>query len=141
MHLPRGAAYERLFDLTNLGGTNQLSEMTETGGTFTDECNGLGPIGYWSYYYELNATGYRNFSPRKAMFGGRYFYKINTEPVPKGALEKRLHEIYDPRPDKVIFVKGDTTVTYQEVLSAMDVARGSGVKVIGIPPKDVKKAG
>jgi biopolymer transport protein ExbD len=69
------------------------------------------------------------------------FYRINTEPVPKGALEKRLHEIYDPRPDKVIFVKGDTTVTYQEVLSAMDVARGSGVKVIGIPPKDVKKAG
>ena len=77
-HLPRGAAYERLFDLTNLGGTNQLSEMTETGGTFTDACNGLGPIGYWSYYYELNDTGFRNFNPRKAMFNGRYFYKINT---------------------------------------------------------------
>jgi hypothetical protein len=77
-HLPRGPAYERLFDLTNLGGTNQLSEMTETGGTYTDECNGLGPIGYWASYYELNDLGFRNFSPRKAMFNGRYFYKINT---------------------------------------------------------------
>jgi biopolymer transport protein ExbD len=69
------------------------------------------------------------------------FYKINTLPVPKAALEQRLHQIYDPRPDKIIFVKGDTTVTYQEVLSAMDVARGSGVKVIGIPPKETKRTG
>jgi biopolymer transport protein ExbD len=67
-------------------------------------------------------------------------YRINTEEVPKGALEKRLHEIYDPRPDKVMFVKGDTLVKYQEVISAMDIARGAGVRVIGIPPKDTRKA-
>ena len=69
------------------------------------------------------------------------FYYINKEQVPKLALDKRLHEIYDPRPNKVIFIKGDTTVIYQDVLSAMDVARGAGVKVIGIPPKDTKKTG
>ena len=62
-------------------------------------------------------------------------YKINSEDVTKDNLSKRLHQIYDPRPDKIIFVKGDTAVTFQDVIHAMDVARGAGVKIIGIPPK------
>jgi biopolymer transport protein TolR len=62
-------------------------------------------------------------------------YKINGEDVTKDNLSKRLHEIYDPRPDKIIFVKGDTAVTFLDVILAMDVARGAGVKMIGIPPK------
>ena len=49
-----------------------------------------------------------------------------------------LREIYDPRPDKIIFIKGDPSVIYQDMITAMDVARGAGVKVIGIPPKDTK---
>jgi len=65
-------------------------------------------------------------------------FKINTEPVPAAQLGARLKEIYDPRPDKVIFVKGDPAVKYYEVIHAMDVARGAGVKVIGATPKDVK---
>lgn len=62
-------------------------------------------------------------------------YKINSEAVSKDQLLQRLKEIYDPRPDKIIFVKGDTSVKYQDVIRAMDVARGAGVKVIGVPPK------
>ncbi len=65
-------------------------------------------------------------------------FKINSEPVAKAQLGKRLKEIYDPRPDKIIFVKGDPTVKYHEVIHAMDVARGAGVRVIGATPKDVK---
>jgi len=63
-------------------------------------------------------------------------FSINKQPVTKDRLAARLKEIYDPRPDKIIFVKGDPTVTYQDVINAMDVARGAGVKVIGVPPKD-----
>ena len=65
-------------------------------------------------------------------------FKINTEPVPGPQLLKRLKEIYDPRPEKIIFVKGDPKVKYHEVIHAMDMARGAGVKVIGATPKDVK---
>ena len=43
--------------------------------------------------------------------------------------------IYDPRPEKIIFVKGDTMTTYANVVWAMDQARGAGVKVIGLAPK------
>jgi biopolymer transport protein TolR len=65
-------------------------------------------------------------------------YKVNSQPIPKNELQKRLKEIYDPRPDKIIFVKGDPTVKYSDVIYAMDVARGAGVKVIGATPKEVK---
>src|SRR6266487_573873 len=64
-------------------------------------------------------------------------FKINSQPVTKSDLGRRLKEIYDPRPDKIIFVKGDPNVKYQDVIAAMDVARGSGVKVIATVPKDV----
>ena len=67
-------------------------------------------------------------------------YSINTEKVDKPRLGPRLKEIYDPRPEKIIFVKGDPAVKYQEVVEVMDIARGSGVKVIGVPPKDTPGA-
>lgn len=56
---------------------------------------------------------------------------INTQPVGKGELEDRLREIYSNRPDKVLFIKADGQVTYQDVIAAMDVARGAGVTVLG----------
>lgn len=63
-------------------------------------------------------------------------YTINKEAVTKDNLLTRLKQIYDPRPDKIMFVKGDPKVKYQSVIFAMDQARGAGVKVIGVTPKD-----
>jgi biopolymer transport protein ExbD len=65
-------------------------------------------------------------------------FKINTQPVAKADLARKLKEIYDPRPDKIIFVKGDPAVKYSDVIAAMDVARGAGVKIIATTPKEVK---
>ena len=66
--------------------------------------------------------------------GGKY--AINSETVTRDRLPTRLKEIYDPRPEKIIFVKGVPGVKYADIIDAMDAARGAGVKVIGIPPKD-----
>jgi biopolymer transport protein TolR len=66
-------------------------------------------------------------------------YKINSEAVTKDNLSTRLKAVYDGRPEKIIFVKGDPKVKYQDVIFGMDQARGAGVKVIGIPPKDAPK--
>jgi len=63
-------------------------------------------------------------------------YLINSEKVDESHLAGRLKEIYDPRPEKVIFVKGSPDVKYERIIHAMDISRGSGVKVIGVPPKD-----
>ena len=71
--------------------------------------------------------------------GPNMVMSINKEPVSRDRLASRMKEIYDPRPSKVLFVKADGTNKYQEVIWAMDVARGAGVKVIGVPPKDPAK--
>jgi biopolymer transport protein ExbD len=58
---------------------------------------------------------------------------INQSAVPRAELAARLREIYAARREKVLFVKGARRVRYAEVIHAMDVARGAGVKVLGIP--------
>jgi biopolymer transport protein ExbD len=63
-------------------------------------------------------------------------YMINKQPVTKPDLQNKLTEIYKDRPEKIIFVKGDPKVKYEDVIYAMDVSRGAGVKVIGISPKE-----
>ena len=69
--------------------------------------------------------------------GDQYF--INKEAIPKENLAGRIKAIYDGRPEKIMFVKGDPTVKYQSVIWGMDQARGSGVKVLGVTPKDPAK--
>ena len=61
-------------------------------------------------------------------------HAINREPVRPADLAARLRAIYAGRPDKIILVRGDPSVTYQEVIHAIDVARGAGVAVIGVSP-------
>lgn len=67
-------------------------------------------------------------------------YAINTKPYSKQELDAALHVIYDERPAKLMFVKAAPTRKYQEVIEAMDIARGAGVQVIGfVPPADEGK--
>jgi biopolymer transport protein TolR len=65
---------------------------------------------------------------------GKYF--INSQEVTKTELGAKLKSIYDGRPDKVLFVKGNPQSPYGDIINAMDVARGSGILIIGVPPKD-----
>ena len=64
-------------------------------------------------------------------------YLINKQPVLGGVagLSKMLHTTFDTRPEKIMFVKGDPAAKYQQVIQAMDIARGAGVLVIGVTPK------
>lgn len=71
--------------------------------------------------------------------GPNNHFAVNKEVVPRDRLATRLKAIYDGRPDKIMFVKGDGSVRYADVIWAMDVARGAGVRVIGVTPKDEKK--
>lgn len=57
--------------------------------------------------------------------------RINSQPVPAAQLEAKLREVYTGRPDKIIFVKADPNVIYQDVINSLDAARGAGVRVIG----------
>ena len=72
--------------------------------------------------------------------GGQF--EVNNQLVSGGlsGLLTRLRDVYNGRPDKIIFVKGHPEVTYQDVINAMDTARGAGVLIIGVPPRDAEPA-
>jgi biopolymer transport protein ExbD len=59
-------------------------------------------------------------------------YAINTQRVAGSELASRLRAIYANRPTKTIIVRGTPGVRYQEVVTAMDIARGAGVVAIGL---------
>ena len=59
-------------------------------------------------------------------------YAINTQQVAGAQLATRLRSIYANRPTKTLIVRGAPGVTYQDVVTAMDIARGAGVVAIGL---------
>ncbi len=59
---------------------------------------------------------------------------INTQPVDSAGLAQRLYDIYNVRPDKLLFIKADDSRPYSEVVHVIDVARGAGVQVFGLAP-------
>jgi biopolymer transport protein ExbD len=69
-------------------------------------------------------------------------YYLDTQTVQPSNLRARLLEVYSNRPDKVLFVKVEGPVKYGEVITAMDIARGAGVEVLGavLPPLEAAPA-
>jgi biopolymer transport protein TolR len=63
-------------------------------------------------------------------------YAINNQVIPKEGLDAKLHEIFDNRPAKLMFVKVGQNRRYQDLIEAMDIARGAGVQVIGLTPPE-----
>ena len=66
-------------------------------------------------------------------------YAINGQPVPRDQLDTQIHAIYDARPAKLLFIKAGQNRIYQDVIEAMDVARGAGVQIIGFTPREADK--
>lgn len=66
-------------------------------------------------------------------------YAINSQPVPKDQLDAQIHAIYDPRPAKLLFLKPGQNRVFQDIIEAMDVARGAGVQIIGFTPKEADR--
>ena len=59
-------------------------------------------------------------------------YAINTKPVAGPQLAARLRAIYAGRPTKTIIVRGAPGVRFQDVVTAVDIAKGAGVIAIGL---------
>jgi biopolymer transport protein ExbD len=67
-------------------------------------------------------------------------YAINTQAVDRAGLNARFHEIYDVRPDKLLFLKVANNREYKEVIEVIDIARGAGVRVFGLAPPTAEEA-
>ena len=63
-------------------------------------------------------------------------YLINQIPVPAPQLQARIQSIFADRPRKVLFVQGAEQLTYGDVVRAIDAARGGGIEVVGLVPRE-----
>ena len=58
---------------------------------------------------------------------GKVKLKINQEDVSQENLQQRLTDIFKTRAERVMFVKGDPDVEFQNVAQVIDMARGTNV--------------
>ena len=65
--------------------------------------------------------------------GGRYL--LNRQPVAGDRLAEELGAVFAGRTRKVLFVKGAESLTYGEVVGAVDASREAGVQVVGLVPR------
>lgn len=61
-------------------------------------------------------------------------FLLNGQPIPDLALEAQLAAAFEGRPAKLLFVDAGGERTYQEVITAMDRARGAGAQVVALMP-------
>ena len=57
---------------------------------------------------------------------------INTMPVTLAELKPRLRDIYAPRHDRTLFLRGDGSLRYGDIVAVIDAAKGAGVSRVGI---------
>lgn len=64
--------------------------------------------------------------------------KLNAEPVSWDNVQARLRDVFLTRVDKVLFVKGDMNVNFEDVARAIDLARSAGVDRVGLASVNIK---
>jgi biopolymer transport protein ExbD len=57
---------------------------------------------------------------------------INSQPVELVDLEARLRDIFATRRDRTLYVRGDGSLRYGEVITVIDTARSAGVTRVGV---------
>jgi len=57
---------------------------------------------------------------------------INQEPTDETRLGPRLEEIFKTRAERVVFVKGDPSLEFQQVAKVIDIAKGAGIDKVGL---------
>jgi biopolymer transport protein ExbD len=63
--------------------------------------------------------------------------KINQEPTDIRNLESRLMDIFKTRNERIMLVKGDSTLPFGEVARVIDIAKGAGIDKIGLITKEL----
>ena len=66
---------------------------------------------------------------------------INTQPVERDRLEARLREIFAARHDRTLFLRGDGSLRYGEIVAVIAAARGAGVERVGVVTEGMVAAG
>jgi biopolymer transport protein ExbD len=65
---------------------------------------------------------------------------VNKQDVSIIQLESRLRNIFEQRSDKTMFIVGDGSLKYKDIVEVIDAAKGAGVEKVGIVTEGMRKA-
>lgn len=64
---------------------------------------------------------------------------VNKQDVSALQLETRLRNIFEQRSDKTMFIVGDPSLKYKDIIDVIDAAKGAGVEKVGIVTVGMRK--
>ena len=73
--------------------------------------------------------------------GDKPVLKINQDDVTWENLEGRLNDIYKTRAEKVMFVKADNDLPFNDVAQVIDIAHSAGVDKVGLITARIEAGG
>ena len=65
-------------------------------------------------------------------YGADNSIAVNHQPIPLADLETRLRDIFESRKEKTMFIVGDPSLRYGQIVQVIDAAKGAGVEKVGI---------
>ena len=65
---------------------------------------------------------------------------VNKQDVALQELTGRLRRIFEERKDKTMFIVGDGSLRYKDIVDVIDAAKGAGVEKVGIVTEGMRKA-
>ena len=65
-------------------------------------------------------------------YGADKSIQVNHQPIPLEQLETRLRDVFETRKEKTMFIVGDPSLHYGDIVAVIDAAKGAGVDKVGI---------
>ena len=81
---------------------------------------------------ENKATPTQNDNQIVLEYGADKSIAVNHQVMPLDQLETRLRDIFESRKEKTMFIVGDPSLRYGEIVAVIDAAKGAGVEKVGI---------
>ena len=72
-------------------------------------------------------------------YGADRSIAVNNQPIPIADLETRLRDVFESRKEKTMFIIGDGTLRYADIIAVIDAAKGAGVDKVGIVTEGMRK--
>jgi len=65
-------------------------------------------------------------------YGADKSIAVNHQVIPLEQLESRLRDVFETRKEKTMFIVGDPSLRYGDIVAVIDAAKGAGVEKVGI---------
>jgi biopolymer transport protein TolR len=65
-------------------------------------------------------------------YGADRSIAVNHQPIALDQLETRLRDVFESRKEKTMFIVGDPSLRYGDIVAVIDAAKGAGVEKVGI---------